>query len=515
LSNWQTYSLLRLWQVFSFLLSIFLLIRRKERLLWFKPKEPKELKETILALGASFIKLAQVLATRADFFDDNYLRELKTLHDEIPPMSKDEFEVVFLRAFGDKNPFKSFNQNPIASASIGQVHRAKLKDGRVVAVKLRRLGISSRVKADIKILTFFNRLFSPLFSTYTKNSIDALIAEFSDMTLKEVSLTNELSNLKSFRQTYKNSGVIFPEPFEEYCSDDAIVMSFEEGIRFDDKEGLKRLGIDFNQVIESLIFFYTEQMLIKGYFHADPHPGNLLIKDNGKLVLLDFGMVKRIANPTRVAIIEMVKSAHEQDFDLYISACKRLGIIAYEAPLEQMTELAQRMFDIFNDNNLDAISMQELAFGVMASMRDFPFKLPQEAVYILRASAIIEGLGTIYISNFNGVKDILPVLQSNIPRALGTNKSILELLVSEIHSAPLRAKQLQNSIQKISEDELRVHLNSRQLEWIESKIDRRLRSIAFSILLLLLAPFLILYNPELKEYSLIIFIIGAIRLIYR
>ena len=477
--------------------------------------EPESLRRRIIELGASFIKLAQVLATRADFFDDRYLAELRTLHDEIPPMDAKEFRTVFTRAFAEGSPFVMFEERPIASASIGQVHRAELADGTEVAVKLRRLGIEKRVKADIAVLGFFNRLFRPIFSMYTRSSLDALLSEFGDMITKEVSLVNELGNLKTFSRTYKKSGVVFPRPYERYCSEDALVMSFEEGIRFDDREGLQKLGIDFHEVIERLIFFYTEQMLVRGYFHADPHPGNLLIRSDGRLVLLDFGMVKRIADPTRVAIIEMVKSAHEEDFDLYISACKRLGVIAYEAPMDRMTELAQRMFEIFNDENLDATTMQDLAFGVMASMRDFPFKLPQEAVYILRASAIIEGLGTVYIPNFNGVKDILPVLQSNIPRALGTDKGLFDLIKDEAHAAPLRMKQLHNAIQKASEDELRVHLSERQLEWLESRIDRRLRAFSFSFLLILGGIFLLLYDPTLKAWAFGIFFLGGVKMLYQ
>jgi len=502
-------------KVFGFLLTVFLLIKRRESFLLFRPMQPQQLRECIIELGASFIKLAQVLATRADFFEDRYLRELRALHDEIPPMSVRDFEMVFAQAFGEGDPFDSFETVPIASASIGQVHEARLKSGERVAVKLRRRGIADQVSADLRILGFFNRLFRPLFSTYTKNSIDALIAEFGDMIHKEVSLTNELANLKSFSQTYQKSGVIFPRPYERYCSDDAVVMSFEEGIRFDDREGLAALGIDFAVVMDDLIVFYMEQMLVRGYFHADPHPGNLLIRPDGKLVLLDFGMVKRIANPARIAIIEMVKSAHEQDFDLYISACKRLGVIAYEAPLDQMTELASRMFDIFNDDNLDATTMQELAFGVMASMRDFPFKLPQEAIYILRASAIIEGLGTVYIENFNGIKDILPVLQKNIPRALGTDRGPLELLKEEFHSAPLRIKQLHTAIQKASEDELRVHLSERQLEWLEAKMERRLRSMAVSVSLISGALFLLLIDPGQKIWATALFALGVLRALYR
>ncbi len=503
------YNPFRIGKVFTFLLTIFLLIRRQEQLLGWRPLAPEELRRRISDLGASFIKLAQVLATRADFFDDRYLAQLRRLHDEIPPMAPEAFERVYRRAFGTSDPFVRFDKKPIASASIGQVHEAQLPGGERVAVKLRREGIERQVEADLRILEFFNRLFRPLFSTYTRNSVDAVIAEFGEMIRKEVDLSTELGNLKSFSATYADEGVIFPRPFEKLCSSDALVMSFEEGIRFDDREGLRRLGIDFHQVMEKLIFFYTDQMLVRGYFHADPHPGNLLIRSDGALVLLDFGMLKRISDPTRVAIIEMVKSAHEQDFDLYISACKRLGVVAYEAPMDQMTELASRMFEIFNDEHLDAVTMQELAFGVMASMRDFPFKLPQEAVYILRASAIIEGLGTVYIENFNGVKDILPILQRNIPRALGTDKGPLELLRGELHSAPLRLKQLHTAIQKASEDELRVHLSERQLEWLESRLERKVRSLAVGFGLMMLSLFLLLYDPELKSWAAGSFALGA------
>jgi len=496
-------------------MTIFLLIKHKDRFLFFRPLSPEALKIQINQLGASFIKLAQVLATRADLFDDVYLEELRSLHDEIPPMSSEDFQKVYQSAFPDEGPFKRFEKTPIASASIGEVHEAWLKSGEHVAVKLRRFGIVSQVRADIRILIFFNRIFRPLFSHYTKNSMDALIAEFSDMILKEVSFQQELSNLKSFSATYQKSGIVFPKPYETYCSDDAIVMSFEEGMRFDDREALLENKIDFYATMEKLIVFYTEQMLLNGYFHADPHPGNLLIRKDGTLVLLDFGMVKRISNPARIAIIEMVKSAHEQDFELYISSCKRLGVIAYEAPQDQMTELAQRMFDIFGDDSLDAISMQELAFGVMASMRDFPFKLPQEAVYILRASAIIEGLGTTYIDNFNGVKDILPILQKNIPRALGADNGILEALADEMGSLPLTLRQVRTSIQKLSQDEIHVHLSERQIEWLESRIGNRINTFKSSLLLIVLAFFLLALDPSLKLYAIVIFAVGAIRLLYK
>jgi len=207
-------------------------------------------------------------------------------------MSHAAFERIFAKAF-PTNPFDSFEPIPIASASIGQVHIAYLGEQKV-AVKLRREGIKEQILADIVIINFFNRLFRPLFSYYTKNSIEAVLSEFATMIQEEVNLSIELSNLQKFRQIYHDSGVTFPTPYEAYCSQDALVMSFEEGYRFDDKERILAKGIDFKSIITKLVDFYTTQMLINGYFHADPHPGNLLVTDKGSLVLLDFGMVKAV-----------------------------------------------------------------------------------------------------------------------------------------------------------------------------------------------------------------------------
>ena len=491
-----------------------MVIKKRPSFLFFKPLSAKKLKETTINLGASFIKLAQVLATRADFFSAEYLEELKQLHDQLPSMSKDEYEKVFNKAFKN-NPFSSFQNTPIASASIGQVHIAYLKSGENVAVKLLRVGIKNRVKADIKIINFFNTIFKPLFSHYTKNSIEAVVSEFSSMILQEVSLTHELGNLEKFSQTYKDSGVKFPKAFSEFCSDDALVMSYEEGFRFDDKENLLKENIDFNEIISKLVDFYTTQMLINGYFHADPHPGNLLVNKQGELILLDFGMVKSIPNNIRVAIIELIKAANERDYELYISASKRLGTIAHEAPVHELAMFTDKMFDIFSNENLSSESMQKLAFEVLESTRNFPFKLPSDAIYILRVSAIIEGLGTTYIENFNGIKDILPILQKNIPKALGASDSVVETIIDEIKSIPFTLKDLKSVIKQASIGELKIEVSNSQLEYISKEIKDFIKPIILSFALIFTSIFMVLYDKDLKDYALVIFAIGVIKLVYK
>ncbi len=508
----RLYSPYRLWRVFRLLLSFYLLIKKRSRFFGISPLSPEELSATISDLGASFIKLAQVLATRNDFFDERYLVALKILHDDLPSMKPSEYEQVMARAF-PLLPFTRFDPTPVASASIGQVHEAWMEDGTKVAVKLRRYGILERVKADMAIIRVFNRLFQPLFSHTTRHSIESVIAEFSSMIIQECSMNQERTNLEKFSKLYDYSGVIFPLPYPEFCSDDALVMSFEEGWRFDDRESIVSSGIDIIPLIDQLVRFYTDQMLVKGYFHADPHPGNLLVNREGKLVLLDFGMVKRVSNPTRIAIIELLRAANEQDYEAYVSASKRLGTVAYDAPTSELAEFTERMFTIFSNDALDSSSMQRLAFEVLDQTRSLPFKLPQEAIYILRVSAIIEGLGTTYIENFNGIKDILPILQRNVPRALGMKESFLENFIDEIKHLNDDLHALRETLRRASRGELVVELSPLQLQSIQERLEHSQKPLVMALILFMGALGSFMGGMEEISYALL----GAamVRLWYR
>lgn len=508
----RLYSPYRLWRVFRLLLSFYLLIKKRSRFFGISPLSPEELSATISDLGASFVKLAQVLATRNDFFDERYLVALKTLHDDLPPMKPFEYEQVMARAF-PLLPFTRFDPTPVASASIGQVHEAWMEDGTKVAVKLRRYGILERVKADMAIIRVFNRLFQPLFSHTTRHSIESVISEFSSMIIQECSMNQERANLEKFSKMYDYAGVIFPIPYPTFCSDDALVMSFEEGWRFDDRESMLSSGIDIIPLIDQLVRFYTDQMLIKGYFHADPHPGNLLVNREGKLVLLDFGMVKRVSNPTRIAIIELLRAANEQDYEAYVSASKRLGTVAYDAPTSELAEFTERMFTIFSNDALDSSSMQRLAFEVLDQTRSLPFKLPQEAIYILRVSAIIEGLGTTYIENFNGIKDILPILQRNIPRALGMKESFLENFIDEIKHINDDFHALRETLRRASRGELVVELSPLQLQSIQARLEHSQKPLVMTLILFMGALGSFMGGMEEISYALL----GAamLRLWYR
>ncbi len=478
----------RSYAIFRFLLTVFLLFRRRRRWWLWRPLPPAALVENIRSLGASFLKLAQVLATRADYFDSDYLQALRHLHDRMPSMSDKDRLRAFHRAFPDPEVFSNFDHQPLASASIGQVHKAVLRETHsVVAVKLLRENIQLQVRVDIRLLNLFLKIFRPLFTDQTRHSIESLLKAFSRVILQEVSMSQELANLEHFSQVYADSGVRFPVPYPGYCSDHALVMSFEEGIRIDDVASIKQMDITFPELMQQLVVFYVEQMLVKGFFHADPHPGNLLISPKGELILLDFGMVSRIPQSMRQAMIYAVKAAYERDFELLVSATRKMGVLTEDSDFRDLSSVAENLFEIFDSDHLKASSMQELAFGILNVMHDQPFKLPQDVIYVMRVSSLVEGIGTQYVENFNGIKDILPILRQNLPRALGEGGFSFESLQYELMQLPLTASKARKVVELAEQGELVVRMASADRHYLLERLGKHLHGLGRLIFFLALA----------------------------
>jgi len=506
----------RSYAIFRFLVTVFLLFRRRRRWLLWRPLPPAALVENIRSLGASFLKLAQVLATRADFFDPDYLQALRQLHDRMPTMSDKDRMRAFRRAFPDPEVFANFDHQPLASASIGQVHKAELRETlTVVAVKLLRENIQLQVRIDIRLLNLFLKIFRPLFTDQTNHSIESVLKAFTRVILQEVSMRQELVNLEHFSQVYADSGIRFPVPFPEYCTDNALVMSFEEGIRIDDVASVKKLDITFKELMQRLVVFYVEQMLVKGFFHADPHPGNLLVSPSGELILLDFGMVSRIPQNMRQAMIYAVKAAYERDFELLVSATRRMGILTEESDFEGLSSVAENLFEIFDSEHLKASSMQELAFGILDVMHDQPFKLPQEVIYVMRVSSLVEGIGTQYVENFNGIKDILPILRQNLPRALGEGSLPFERLQHEFIQLPITLSKTRKVVELAEQGDLVVRMASADRAFLLEHLGKYLHGLGRLIFFLALAFYFQQLQLSWAVYLSIVCLIAAAVSLFR
>jgi predicted unusual protein kinase regulating ubiquinone biosynthesis (AarF/ABC1/UbiB family) len=408
------------WTAFPFILSFTLDLRRfilfgprRERTLEFHESRARKLTQKIAVLGPSFIKLTQVLSTRSDILPPVYLAALSKLHDEVPPISLDAVKKVikaeYQRPFDEV--FEQFDPRSLAAASLAQVHRARYQ-GMEVAVKVQRPGIHALVTDDLKIIQGLLGILNRLFNSYQLRSLQVVVDEFSRTIYDEMDFEHESHNIRRFQELMKDrSDIVIPEFFPEVTTPRILVIRFYHGIKITEFEQLKRAGINVDRVLRSLIEIYAKQILMDGVVHADPHPGNILVTRDEKIVLVDYGLVVELDHKTRKELIETTMAGARRDFDRLIEGYYNLGIANREVSTTILREAAEIMFDILSQEGITQRRVQEIAFEVLESFYAFPFELPSNLVYVFKTAALVEGIGTQYRYDFNAVKDIVPLVK--------------------------------------------------------------------------------------------------------
>ena len=456
---------------------------------WHSPRRRKRarmLVDRLAKLGPTFIKLAQVLAARADLFPGVYLDELKKLHDQVPPMSARRMRRQFHAATGKRpdDVFEEFDPEPVASASLGQVHRASYM-GEPVAVKILKPGIRTTVSQDIRVLA---RVFSLATLFFRNNQLDSLIAvyeQFSRTIHMEMDLVREAEHIAYFRRRYENDDrIAIPRVYTELSNGDVLVMEFLEGTKITDVDRLREAGHDTGRIIELLLRIFGEQMLEDGVFHADPHPGNIFVNDKGQIVLLDFGLVLEISEEQRSRYIKAVLAVVRRDYDQLVSLAFDLHMVSPDVNQLVLRQALKRLMDVRFRDDLGPLEFQRIVMQIMDVFYEFPVQLPGELVYIFKTATLIEGIGAIYYPGYNLPKFGMPILKELIQPELDEihiEDQIYEKVVKEIGEARDLYEHTKLVMQLAAREEFAVRIyrgDLAELENIAGYMVRRLIALA-------------------------------------
>ncbi|WP_313111843.1 ABC1 kinase family protein [Aequorivita sediminis] len=270
---------------------------------------PEELAEDLKSMGPTYVKLGQLLSTRPDLLPPPFLEALATLQDDVENVDYQEIETIFKEELGVRisKAFASFEKEPLASASIGQVHRAVLHSGKTVAVKVQRPGIRKRFIEDLDTLMSISEKLETYSEMGRNYAIHSVIEELRYVLLKELDYTLEAQNLATLKKNLAEFEHMFiPAPIMDYCSSKVLTMEFVEGGKITKVSPLKRLDISFEPLVDELVKSYLKQIIVDGFAHADPHPGNVYLTPENKIALMDLGMVAKFSNEMQEIILKLM-----------------------------------------------------------------------------------------------------------------------------------------------------------------------------------------------------------------
>jgi len=361
-------------------------------------------------LGPTFIKLGQLLSNRPDIIPKDLQRELVKLQDDvlvddvdIMKCIEDEFNIHI------PDHFQSIEPIPLASASIAQVYRAKLLNGKDVVIKIKRVDIEDVIKTDLNFIKDLIRLLQRKYEVISKMNLYQIALSFESSLLGELSFTNEVNNIERFRRNFQeNQRVYLPKVYRKYCSDSIICMEFINGCKINDSNGINVLGLNPKVILQSVLDLYLEQVLMHGFFHADPHPGNVFVNRRGQIVFIDFGAMGFMIPQDRNLIESMVLDFLANDAKGLIKSIKKLSIVHHIEDERRLERDVYEIFELIKLNALDDIDISVMLNKLNIVLQTNHILLPDFVYVLLRGVSILEGTGRQLNAELNIPESISP-----------------------------------------------------------------------------------------------------------
>lgn len=434
----------------------------------------KRVYATILELQGLFIKVGQLLSIMANFLPEEFRAELEGLQDQVPPRPFSEIAPRIEEELGARvdEIFDDFHREPIASASLGQVHEARTKEGLRVAVKVQHQDIDEMVRLDLKTI---RRIITIVQWFVPVQGLDGYYHQIKDLLKQELDFKGEADNIEKIATNFeKDPRVLFPVPVRELSTSRVLTTTFVEGKKLTDLAGLDAMGIDKKELASRLVRVYCQMIFVDGVYHADPHPGNILVNANGDFVLLDFGAVAELSQPMREGIPEFLEGVIRRDTERLIRALRKMGFLSRtsdEAVSEKIIEYFHQKFQ--EEVKLESFNLKDIkidpqrGFENLLDLRKMnvglkelsdAFHIPRDWVLLERTILLVYGCCSMLDPELNPMGIIQPYLQDFV---LG-NRDWQKVAMETVRDMALRAVTLPEDLRKFlqratrGEMELRV-----------------------------------------------------------
>jgi predicted unusual protein kinase regulating ubiquinone biosynthesis (AarF/ABC1/UbiB family) len=386
-------------------------------------RRARRLVASLAALGPTFVKMAQLFAGRTDLLAPAYARALTTLTDQVPQVPLAEIERVLREEYGASpaDLFERFDEVPIAAASLGQVHRARLA-GEEVVIKVLRPGVEALVAEDVRVSQRIIGVVERWWPNPHVLGTRVVIQEFAARVAEEMDFRQEAAHAVAIRANFAGSrSVWIPRVVEPMIRQRALVLEYCPGRRVDRLDDWVAEGrVRPDRIVREVMELYARMMLVHGLFHADPHPGNVHVAEDGRIILLDFGMVVRVPLELRRQLVAAIFAAIRRDADALAESFHALGLVVTGADPAVIRRLAGTLLSVADQRNTTRERVELLADEVIAELYDWPIVLPSHLVYFARTASLIEGLGTHYDPHFNALAFATPIALSLRSRILAS-----------------------------------------------------------------------------------------------
>lgn len=379
-------------------------------------RRANQLRELLTQLGPAYIKIGQALSTRPDLVPPVYLEELTRLQDQLPPFPN-ELAYQFIKEELGAPPeevYAELSPHPIAAASLGQVYKGKLKTGEEVAVKVQRPDLRERITIDLYILRHLAAWVQRKVKR-VRSDLVGILDELGDRIFEEMDYIHEGENAERFFQLYGHIKDIYvPKIYWEYTNRRVLTMEWINGTKLTQTEEIRAQGIDARYLIEVGVQCSLRQLLEHGFFHADPHPGNLLAMPDGKLAYLDFGMMSEIKPPQRYGLIEAIVHVVNRDFEGLAKDYVKLDFLSPETDLTPIIPAFSRVFADAQGASVAELNIKSITDELSALMYEYPFRVPPYYALIIRSLVTLEGIAIYIDPNFKVLSEAYPYVSKRL-----------------------------------------------------------------------------------------------------